>query len=122
MTPNLNKSLSDTILLKNIDDINKLVEYFKSFNLLSEQEIIEKIGWFIGHYDNKLYIHSYSCFMNHSYNNNIITYIDNGYICHKSIKEIQKNQELFLNYKNYNFPDFYLEWCKKNNLKINDFL
>ena len=51
---------------KQLIDLNLLVEYFKSFKLLDEEEIKTKIAWFMGYIDNKLCIQSHSSYYNHS--------------------------------------------------------
>jgi SET domain-containing protein len=104
------------IIFSNYDDINMLFEYFKSFNLLDENEIKLKMSWFIGHIDDKLYIQSHSSYYNHSNNSNIKYEFDNDYIYQYASKDIKENEELYIDYNNIKLPEYYLEWCKDNNL------
>lgn len=105
------------ITFTDYNDLDLLVEYFTSFTLLDEEEIKIKISWFIATMNDKLYIQSHSSYYNHSDNSNIKRVIEEEYLCHYANKDIDKNSELFINYNDYNMPEYYLKWCNDNNIK-----
>lgn len=113
---NENNDTNYFIILNNYDDINMLFEYFKSFKLLNEEEIKIKMSWFIGHINNKLYIQSHSNYYNHSVNCNIEYRFDDKYLYQYANKDIDKDSELFIDYNNIKFTDYYLKWCCDNNI------
>lgn len=115
---NENDDTNYFIIFTNYDDLDLLVQYFKSFNLLDEDEIKLKISWFIASINDKLYIQSHSSYYNHSNNNNNIKYnFDDNYAYQYANKDIDKNSELFINYNDYNMPEYYLKWCNDNNIQ-----
>ena len=114
---NENDDTNYFIIFTNYNDLDLLVEYFKSFNLLDEDEIKLKISWFIANMDNKLYIQSHSSYYNHSIDCNIKRVFEKEYLCHYASKDIDRNSELFINYNDYNMPEYYLKWCSDNNIQ-----
>lgn len=114
---NENDNTNYFITFTDYSDLGLLVEYFKSFNLLDEDEIKIKISWFIASINDKLYIQSHSSYYNHSNSNNIKYDFDDNYAYHYANKDIDRNSELFINYNDYNMPEYYLKWCSDNNIQ-----
>jgi hypothetical protein len=113
----VDKNQFGCIQIKNYNELDKLKKYFESSN---KPDICKYMGWFIFGINNILFVYSNSYFTNHSDNNNKTknifkkTYLKpyNLSIC---TTEIKKGEELFWDYNNMGqFPDFYLEWCKHN--------
>jgi hypothetical protein len=116
------------IVFNNYSDLDLLFEYFKSHNLLPDEEIQLKMSWFISlggsTVKDKLYIRSHSSFYNHSVNQNVECKMgeidDEIYMFQYAFKDITKNEELFINYcdmEQYeNTADYYLKWCSDNNV------
>jgi len=113
---NKNIDINYFIIFNNYDDLNLLVEYFKSFKLLDEKEIKTKIAWFMGYIDNKLCIQSHSSYYNHSNEYNIKRIIDDEYLYHYANRDIDKNNELFIDYNDYIMPEYFFKWCSDNNI------
>lgn len=113
---NKNTDINYFIIFNDYYDLNLLVEYFKSFKLLDEEEIKTKIAWFMGYIDNKLCIQSHSSYYNHSNEYNIKRIVDNEYLYHYANRDIEKNSELFIDYNDYIMPDYFFDWCRDNNI------
>ena len=113
-----------TIMLKSTDDLEKLVEYFVSLQLDTEESIRLKITWFVGCMNGNLYIHTFSAYYNHDTENvNVSITIKDNIITHIAKKDVNENDELFCDYGKYDYPDFYLEWCEKHKLlKVQDII
>ena len=109
-----------SIILESYEDLDLLAEYLKENNIDEDiNDIRLKLSWFIFGIDNKLCIHSHSSFYNHSNESNILyKFNKKGYFQQLALIDLDENTELYTNYKkNCVFPQFYLDWCKKYNLK-----
>lgn len=106
-----------TVIFKNTTDLDNLVYYFNSSKQDSEEDIKLKITWFSFGLNETLYLDSFSNFYNHSDNNNLYPSFNNkGYLEWIALRDIKENSELFIDYNKWVFPDFFIDWCKKNKL------
>eukprot|EP01084_Bolivina_argentea_P315943 547534_1 len=106
------------IFMKNVDDLNFLINlYLKKFKDLKRKELLKYLNWFIASRNNKmLYLNTTSECENHSHNENAISIYDNKHMTTYSSKDIYSGQEIVVNYTQYKFPKFYLDFCKENKM------
>eukprot|EP01084_Bolivina_argentea_P037871 70029_1 len=105
------------IIIQNVHELNHLIDIFsKTFNK-TKTEIINCLCNYIGCIDDKLYLHTTSIHDNHSKNPNMCCIFEKEYFIYKSIKNIRKGDELYINYQQLTYPLFYKEFCAQNNVK-----
>merc|ERR1719362_2112676 len=62
------------------------------------------------------YILGHSFITNHNSHSNMQTYVEKGMLYHKAIRDINRGEELFLNYVDFKIPDYMRDWCEERNL------
>lgn len=86
-------------------------------------EIKMKLTWFYaGNKHLSPYMSTFSGYLNHSVNNNVSSRVvkenDEVYLEQYASKYIEINDELYTNYQNLVFPQYYYDWCKQNHQSI----
>ena len=106
------------IIIKDLKELNELINiYMTQFNK-SKSEVIVDLNAYFGAIDNKLFLNTTSVHDNHSKNPNAQIIFDhaNGYYYYKTLRKVWENDELYISYQKFMFPQFYLEFLRDNNL------
>jgi ABC-type transport system substrate-binding protein len=120
----VHQKTSCVITFENLDQIDHLVNILHENNeTISLDEIKMKLTWFFaGNQHLSPYMSTFSGYLNHNVNNNVSSRIieenDKVYLEQYASKYIEINDELYTNYQNLVFPQYYYDWCKANNQSV----
>jgi len=120
----VHEKTSRVITFENPQQIDHLVNILsENNNTVPIDEIKMKLTWFYaGNVHLSPYMSTFSGYLNHSVNNNVSSRVvkenDKVYLEQYASKYIEINDELYTNYQNLVFPQYYYEWCKANKQSI----
>lgn len=123
----VNPDYTVAIHLANEDDINALEKAWKSSDM---KKVRELMSWYMANVavertdmDLKTglgYILSHSFIINHAEKStgsrNVQTYVENGMLYHKAVRDINPGEELYLDYSDMDIPSYLRKWCKEREL------
>lgn len=106
------------IIIKDLKELNELINIFMMQFNKSKEEVIIDLNSYFGAIDNKLFLNTTSVHDNHSKDPNakIIFDHDNGYYYYKTLRKVNKNEEFYISYQKFTFPQFYIQLLRKHNL------
>lgn len=111
--------MDKVVCVRNKNELNQLIGRFMFECQEPFDTIVNGLSHFAGCYDkiNILWVTN-SDFINHSQTKSNVKYkFENGYKILYSTCDINKNEELFLNYKKSIFPQFFNQFCNKWNVQ-----
>lgn len=116
-----------TITFKNANDIEKYISLCKHEGGHSRERVLQELSNFVWGYDGK-----HACLNQSSWTVNHASDFDQGLNCEiaerrlddgrhaivvDAVADICKNDELYMDYRRFVLPEFYLAFCKANNIK-----
>lgn len=112
--PNLLFDKTKAIMLQSELDMYKLVIFYydQCITKPSFSNIKRGLQNFTGSYDGKtVFLMTQATFVNHNTKHfNQTDFVKDGYIYAQALRDIKKNEELFIDYKTYRFPHFYYKF------------